>query len=378
MNKKIMIIAGEASGDLHGSALITELKKLDPELELTGIGGSKMEKAGMEIIYHIQDMAFLGFAEVVKHLPFIRKVRDTLLEKIERENIKEVVLIDYPGFNLNFARKIKARGVKVIYYISPQIWAWGQKRIKKIRMFVDKMIVLFPFEKEFYKDAGVDVECVGHPLVERIDEYNFLSKDELYDKLSLSMDKEILLIMPGSRKQEVERIFTDVLKGAEKIAEKYNMHIVAACSENISEDLLHQYSEGIEYKVAHNLNYDLLRTSKFGIIKSGTSTVEAGYLQLPGIVVYRTNKLTYLIGKALIKVNNIAMANIIAGKTLFRELIQDEVTPSKIFEAADNVLSDSSVYNRLKEELLIIKERLGETGASKKAAELIIAELNEA
>ena len=296
-----MIIAGEVSGDLHGSALINSIKQVDAEIELTGIGGNLMQQAGMDLIYHIRDMAFLGFTEVVKHLPFIKKVQKDLLNLVKEEKIKRVVLIDYPGFNLNIAPKLKELGVEIFYYISPQIWAWGQGRIKKIKKFIDKMIVLFPFEKEFYANAGVDVEYVGHPLVERIAEYNFLTKDELNRKLGLNTDKEILLVMPGSRTQEVERIFPEVIKGAARIADKFKMHIVVSCSENIDQKTLHKLAGELKFTVSQGFNYDLLTHSKFGIIKSGTSTLETGLLQLPSLVVYKTGELTFRIGKTLAK-----------------------------------------------------------------------------
>ncbi len=168
MNDKLMIIAGEVSGDLHGASLISELKKRNKNISVYGIGGDKMKDARMEIVYHINKMAFLGFVEVVKHIPFVKQVQKDLINIIKEKDIKDVVLIDYPGFNLNFAKKLKALNVKVIYYISPQIWAWGAGRIKKIKKLVDKMIVLFPFEEEMYKKENINVEFVGHPLLERI------------------------------------------------------------------------------------------------------------------------------------------------------------------------------------------------------------------
>ncbi|WKZ68604.1 MAG: lipid-A-disaccharide synthase [Melioribacteraceae bacterium] len=377
MNKKLMIIAGEVSGDMHGAVLISEIKKLDPEVSVVGIGGNLMQISGMELLYHIKDMSFLGFTEVIKHIPFIKRVQKNLLSHIKQNNIKEVVLIDYPGFNLNLAPKIKKLGAKVYYYISPQIWAWGQGRVKKIRKYIDKMIVLFPFEKDFYQNANVVVDYVGHPLIDRISEYNFLSKQELYSKLNLDLSKEILLVMPGSRKQEIERIFPEVITGAKSIAAKYNMHIIVACSENIEEDLLKEIAGNIEFTISHGNNYDLLANSKFGIIKSGTSTLETGLMELPSIVVYKTAGLTYRIGKALAKINNIAMANIILGKTVLPELIQDDVNERKVFLEADKILSDIKLYQKIKDELSLIKEKLGSPGASKRAAEIIVAGYNE-
>lgn len=372
-----MIIAGEVSGDLHGSALIKEIKNIDQSVNVIGIGGNSMQSAGMELVYHIRDMAFLGFTEVVKHLPFIKKVQKKLLNIVKEENIKRVVLIDYPGFNLNIAPKLKELGAEVYYYISPQIWAWGQGRVKKIKKFIDKMIVLFPFEKDFYSTHGVDVEYVGHPLIERIADYKFLKNEELFSKLNLENDKEILLVMPGSRNQEVERIFPEVIQAAEKIAERYSMNIVVSCAENIDESKLKSLAPSVNFTICHGNIYDLLAHSKFGIIKSGTSTLEAGILKLPSIVVYKTGEMTYRIGKTLAKIDNIAMANIIAGETVLPELLQNEVSEKKIFETADKILGDPKLYHTIKEKLSIIKKKLGEPGASKRAAELITAGFNE-
>lgn len=373
-----MIIAGEVSGDMHGSALINSIKEMEPNMQISGIGGNLMQSAGMELIYNIKDMAFLGFAEVVKHIPLIKRVQKNLLKKIKNEEIKEVVLIDYPGFNLNIAPKIKKLGAKVYYYISPQIWAWGQGRVKKIQKYVDKMIVLFPFEKEFYQKAGVEVDYVGHPLIDRLAEYNFLSKDELFQKLKLDDDKEILLVMPGSRKQEIERIFPEVIKGAKKIADKFNMQIVVACSENIDDNMLHNLAEGIDFVLSKGYNYDLLANAKFGLIKSGTSTLETGLFKLPSLVVYKTGMLTYYIGRTIIKVKNLAMANIILGETVLPELIQSDVNKEKIFVEADKILSSQVMYSTIKEKLSQIKDKLGSAGASRRAAEIIIAGINEA
>ena len=372
-----MVIAGEVSGDMHGSALISSIKQIDPGIELCGIGGNLMKAEGMELIYNIKDMAFLGFSEVIKHIPFIKHVQKDLLNRIEQGNIKEVVLIDYPGFNLNIAPKIKKLGAKVYYYISPQIWAWGQGRVKKIKKYVDKMIVLFPFEKDFYEKAGVEVEYVGHPLIERIANYKFLSKEDLYNKLNLDPAKNILLVMPGSRKQEIEKIFPEVIKGAEKIANKYSMQIVVACSENIDGDSLKEAAGNIDFIVSKGYNYDLLSHAKFGLIKSGTSTLETGLMELPSLVVYKTGKLTYRIGKALAKIKNLAMANIILGETVLPELIQDDVNANKIFEEADNILGSPQKYATIQQRLSEIKEKLGTPGASKRAAEIIIAGYNE-
>ncbi len=374
-----MIIAGEASGDLHGSALITELMKLDSSIQIFGIGGNKMIKQGMNTLYHINDMAFLGFSEIIKHLPFIRKVKKKLLNFAEKEKIKTVVLIDYPGFNLSIAKSFNKKGIKNIYYISPQIWAWGNKRIKKIKKLISKMIVLFPFEKEMYAQNNVDAEFVGHPLVNKISNYNFLSKEELITKYSLDTTKEILLLLPGSRKQELEKIFPASIEAAEKLSEKFNLQTVIAGAENIDESYFNRYKNRFNFKVIKGDTYSLLKNAKFAIVKSGTSTLEAGIIGTPFIVVYATSFLTYKIGKKLVKINNIALANIVAGKTIVEELIQDDVNPDTIYERSMKIINDEEKYNLLKKNLTVIKNKLKTEGnPSKKAAEIIYAELLKA
>ncbi|MCB0747318.1 MAG: lipid-A-disaccharide synthase [Ignavibacteriae bacterium] len=377
MNKKIMIIAGEASGDLHGAALIDELLKIDPQLEISGIGGDKMIKSGLKKIYHISEMSFLGFVEVIKHLPFIKKVKANLINHVQIEGIKTVVLIDYPGFNLSIAKSFYKLGVKNIYYISPQIWAWGKGRIKKIKKIINKMIVFFPFEKELYTSNNVHSDFVGHPLVNKIETFDFLSKKELVEKYNLDEEKDILVLLPGSRKQEISEIFKDIIDGAEKIANEFNLQIVIAGADNIEEEYIRSFSNSSNYKVIKGDTYSLLKNAKFAIVKSGTSTLETAIIGTPFLVVYKTSYLTYLIGKSLIKINNIALANIVAEKTIVKELIQNEVTANNIYKEAKNILGDQKKTEKLKNDLSEIKRKLKTEGnPNKKAAEIIYAELN--
>jgi lipid-A-disaccharide synthase len=371
-----MIITGEVSGDFIGAALIKELKSVNSHLNIVGIGGDKMIAEGMVLTYHSDQMAFLGFVEVLKHLPFIRKVQKKLIDVIKDEKIKCVVLIDYPGFNLSIAKKLKPLGVKVIYYVSPQIWAWAKGRIKKVKMFVDKMLVVFPFEVEFYGKENIDVEYVGHPLVERISTYKFLNKSEFYSKFNLKTDKEILLVMPGSRKQEVKEIFPEAIKAAGKLANKFNLQTVVARSKNIDEEYLRHLSGGEKFVSIEDHNYELMKYSRFGIIKSGTSTLEAGYFSLPMVIVYKTNPLTYLIGKQLVKLDRIGMVNILLDEMVVPELIQNNANAENIFKEASNILSDNQVYESLKLRLGRVKEKLGGEGASEKAARSILEILN--
>ena len=374
---KLMIITGEVSGDLIGASLIRELNKLDAGLTIFGIGGDKMREQGMNILYHINKMAFLGFTEVVKHLPFIKKVQADLLAVAKKEEIKNVVLIDYPGFNLNIAKKFKKNGMKIIYYISPQLWAWGSGRMKKIKRLVNKMLVVFPFEEKLYKSNNVDVEFVGHPLVDRINEYQFLSKEELFSKFDLDGSKELLLLMPGSRKHEVEKLFPQIIKAAKKLADEFNLQIVIAYSSNIDENLFHELSGQSDCKVITGFTYDLMKYAKFGIVKSGTSTLEAGYFALPMIIVYKISGLTYLIIKKLIKVSKIGMVNILLEDNVVPELIQNDVSEENIYASGKKILNDKEHYNSVKVKLSKVKDKLGNEGASARAAKQIYALMNE-
>ena len=374
---KLMIITGEVSGDLIGAALIMELKSSQPDLNITGIGGDKMKAAGMNLVYHTNQMAFLGFVEVVKHLPFIRQVQKRLIEVIKEKNINCIVLIDYPGFNLSIAKKLKPLGVKIIYYVSPQLWAWAKGRVKKVKRRVDKMLVVFPFEVDFYHKENVNVEYVGHPLVEGIGQYKFLSKDEFFSKFALDRPKEILLVMPGSRRQEVKEIFPEIIKAADRLAKNFNMQVVVARSKNIDEKYFQSVSGSNNFYLIEDFTYELMKYAKFGIIKSGTSTLEAGYFALPMIVVYKTSFLTYLIGKQLIKLDRIGMVNILMNEMVVPELIQSEANSENIFKIASDILSNQKIYQEVKHKLELVKEKLGGSGASKRAAGKVLEILNE-
>jgi lipid-A-disaccharide synthase len=375
--KSIMIIAGEVSGDMHGASLLAELKKLDSTLQVFGIGGDRMRSEGMELIYHIDKMAFLGFAEIIKHLPFIRKVQRDLIAEVKSRKTKHVVLIDYPGFNLSIAKKLKKLEPELIYYISPQVWAWGKGRVKKIKALFKKVLVVFPFEEKFFLEKGVDAEFVGHPLMQEIENYKFLTKDELNTKFDLNPEKEILLILSGSRKHEVRDIFPEAITAAEKLANLFNMQIIAACSTGIDEKIFYELTSKRNFKIVKGYTYDLFNHAKFGIIKSGTSTLEAGLFGLPMVIVYKASKLTYLIGKTLVKIKNIGMANIILEERVVPELIQNDVSAEKIYLEAKNILSDAEQFQYIKMKLSGIKEKLGNSNAPQNAAKIIYSLINE-
>jgi len=375
LSKNILVIAGEASGDLHGASLIRELKKLDPEISIIGIGGNRMKAQGMELLFHINQMAFLGFAEVVKHIPFIRKVQEKILTEAAERQIKTAVLIDYPGFNLNIAGKLKEQNVDIIYYIAPQVWAWGLSRMKKIKRLVSKMLVVFPFEENLFLKSGVNAEYIGHPLLEQIKDYPYLDKESFFRKFDLDLEKGILLVLPGSRVQEVKKIFPQVIPAAVKLAHEYNLQTVVACSHDIDETIFSNLSTIKDYRIIKDHTYDLYKFSDFGIIKSGTSTLEAGLFGLPMVVVYTTNYMTYLIGRSVIKIDRIALVNIVANEKIVTELIQNDVNPEKIYKESSILLSDPERYQAMKDQLSALRNKLGLIGASRKGADIIYSYL---
>jgi len=375
--RNIMIIAGEVSGDILGGELSEELKRIDSEIKLCGIGGDKMKQAGVEIVCHINRLAFLGFAEVIRHIPFVKKVQNDLVEVIKEKNIKHIIMIDYPGFNLNFAKKIKPLGVKILYYVSPQVWAWGKGRIKKIKRLVRKMFVVFSFEEKIYSDEGIDVEFVGHPLLDRINKYDYLTKEKFIESYNLDPAKDILLVLPGSRKFEIEKIFPACVKAALRLKKEFNLQIVVAGASNIEEKLFAGISPLSEYKIIKNRNYELMKYSKVGLIKSGTSTLESGLFGLPMVIVYKTSRLTYFISKSLVNLKNIGMANIISGENVVPELIQHDVNPESIYREVKKILSDGDLFDSIKRKLLTIKSKLGSEGAAKRTARSIYSLLNE-
>lgn len=374
MGKRYLIIAGEASGDLHGSALVKALKVIDPSVELFGIGGDKMEKEGVKLLFHIKQMAFLGFGEVVKHLPYIIKVQKRLLLEARKKKVDAVVLIDYPGFNLNIAKKFKKTGLRVVYYIAPQVWAWGQNRVKKLKERTDIVLSVFPFEEKFFLSKGLNVEFVGNPLAERIFNYSFIPEIEFREKWGLNPNKPILAVLPGSRNHEVELLLKPALEGGRKLVKDFGFQIVVGCADTIDDSLLREIDNGIDYTVIKGYQFEIKKYATLGIVKSGTSTMEAALLDMPSVLIYKTSNLTYQIGKRLIKIGNLGMVNIIAEETIVPELIQDEVTAENIYNKASELLLSPELLKKQTDGFDRIKANLGKHKASETAAKIILNE----
>lgn len=366
----IMIVAGEQSGENYGALLARELQEGDPGVRLFGIGGDLMRDAGVNLLFHVRELAFMGFAEVIRHLPFIRKVMKRCVDALDQFKPDTVVLIDYPGFNLRFARRAKERGIRVIYYISPQVWAWGSSRVEKMKGLIDHMIVVFPFEEELYAQAGIPATFVGHPIVETLatgsSRADFLRTHELEDR-------PLLALLPGSRRQEILRHLPVFAKAAIELKQKHGCAVAVAKASAVPRDCydgILKTSAGIS--IVENDTHRLLEHAHAAIVASGTATVETAFYLTPMVVAYRTNPLTYLIGKQLINVRHIGMINILAGKQVAPEIIQYQLTADNLIRVVDPYLLDEQLYRNAIDNLRKVKSLLGKRGASAKAAGIIL------
>lgn len=368
---RVMIIAGEASGDLHGAGVVRALKRANPECMIYGIGGEKMQAEGMELIYNIRELAFMGFLEVLQHLPLIRSVERTLavLLKVRRPDV--VLLIDYPGFNLRFARAVKQAGIKVVYYISPQVWAWNRGRVKKMKSLVDRMLVVFPFEVEIYRSEGIAVDFVGHPLLEELTEPQ--GRREFCKRYGLDEGKPILGLFPGSRRQEIERLFPVMIGAARLLHASIGVQTVVGVSSILDADFMRSFlRDDFPVQLVQHATYDCMKNADTALVTSGTATLEAGCYRTPMIVVYKTSFLTYVIGRLLVRIKNIGLVNIVAGRTIVPEILQWSVTPQRLAAEAGRLLGDADARWRMSDELSVVRERLGHAGASERVANVIL------
>ncbi len=365
--RTILLIAGEVSADQHGSHLLQALKQLEPQLNVWGIGGDALQNQGMELLFHVKQMSFLGVGEVIRHLPFIRKVMKTITQRARQQKPDAAILIDYPGFNLRLAKKLKKMGIPVIYYISPQLWAWGKGRVKVIKECVDLMLVLFPFEKEFYAKHGIHAQYVGHPLVDR--HHAFLPK-----KFKQVGDGPVTLgLLPGSRQNEIRTLLPRMVQTARLlIAEGAIQRVLVAKVPHLTNEF-YQQAAGIfseTFSLMEVPMEELLPQLDVALVASGTATLETAYYSVPMVIVYQVNALTYWLGRLLIKVSHIGLANIVAEEEIAPELIQHQFTPEKAANLLRKMLNPQ-VNEQLRQRMLIIRKKLGEPGASKRAAENI-------
>jgi lipid-A-disaccharide synthase len=370
---KYYLIAGEASGDLHGSNLIKELKKLDPSADFRSWGGDKMQQAGSVLVKHIKDLAFMGFSEVLKNLRTIFKNIKLCKQDILEYHPDVLILIDYPGFNLRIAKWAKEQGLKVIFYISPQIWAWKESRVHQIKKDVDKMLVILPFEKDFYKKHQYEVEYVGHPLVQVIEDFQQTTNNK-------QETTNVIALLPGSRKQELNIKLPIMLQVAEHFPE-YQFVIAKApgISDEFYGELIRSMTNDQQPTIhtVRNKTYELLSHAKAALVTSGTATLETALFGVPQIVCYKGNNLSYQLAKRLIKVKYISLVNLIMNKEVVKELIQHDLTVENLKSELHKILYDNSKKDQINKDYSKLKKILSAGGnASANAAKIIINEMS--
>jgi lipid-A-disaccharide synthase len=368
------LIAGEASGDLHGSKLMEALKKQDPQAHFRYFGGDRMEAvAPGGLALHYRKMAYMGITEVIIHLRAITRNLRQCKEEITTFHPDVVILIDYPGFNLRMAEYAHNNGYRVFYYISPKLWAWKQHRVKKIKAFVEKMFIILPFEKDFYRKFGVETEYLGNPVVDEVarQKEKVLSRKELLKKQGLP-DRPVIALLPGSRKQELHYNLPAMLN----LVKDYPGHqflIAGAPAFNISDYA--PFIKDTDVKVIFDHTYDLLHAAVAALVTSGTATLETALMGVPQVVIYRMNSLTYTIGKHFVNIEFFSLVNLILGKEAVKELLQKEVTPQRIRTELNKILSDTPARQQMIADYRRLQEILGEPGVSQRVAQRMFESL---
>lgn len=370
MKKSVLIIAGEVSGDLHAAKAVQAIKALSPETEFWGIGGDDLRAEGVELLQHTDKMSVMGVVEVLKQYRFFKAVFAQVLAEVDKRKPDAALLVDYPGFNLRLAAELKKRGVKVYYYISPKVWAWNKKRIPKMAQVIDRLLVIFPFEVEVFEGTDLQVDFVGNPLVAQIDE--FLAGEEL--PLPWQSERRIALL-PGSRRQEIERILPTMLGAAKKLEETFpEVSFVIATPnariEQIVNEQIARCAEGpARLSVICGHARELMRQAEAAIVTSGTATLETALIGTPHILVYKTSPMTYWIGVRVVKIAYLGLVNIIAKRSVCPELIQDAATPETLAMELGKLMSDTPERDAMLAGYAEVRQMLG----AKKAAENVAA-----
>jgi lipid-A-disaccharide synthase len=369
--KTVMIVAGEASGDMHGAGLVREMLKIDPSLHFYGIGGNRLQEAGVKLLANASAMAVVGLTEVISKLGSIFKIMNKMKRSLDEIKPDLVILIDYPDFNLPLARAAHKRGIKVFYYISPQVWAWRKNRIQQIKKTVTKMAVILPFEVDTYRQAGFPVHYVGHPLLDQVKiDY---SQEQARKEFDLQKNDTIIGLLPGSRNSEVVKLLPEMLRAAEIIAKKIpDTQFVLPLADTLDKKTIAGIMSGftVNVKVISGRTYEVISCCDLAIVASGTATLETALLGVPMIIVYKISPLSYFIGKLAIQVKNIGLVNIIAGKTIVPELIQAEASGARIAAEALTILNNEPKREEIIRELAGIRAKLGNPGAALRTAKL--------
>jgi lipid-A-disaccharide synthase len=378
----VLVVAGEASGDAHAAALVREIGLIAPDLVAVGVGGDLMEAAGAELLQHYRGIAVVGITEVVSHLGAIRSAMNTLVDAVDTRPVAGVVLVDYPDFNMTLARRLRRRhpDLPIVYFISPQVWAWRSGRVHKLARLVDRMLVILPFEKEVYAQAGVAVDFVGHPLLDDAD--SAASRESIATRHGLDASRRWLGLLPGSRAREVERLLPPMLGAAALALEQGDYEVVIPRARGVARDLfaaaVARLDPGVRarVKVVEDDYHALLPHLHVAAVCSGTATLEIALAGTPEVVVYKTSWLTYNLGKLLVRISNIALVNVVGERRGVPELLQGEVNPANIARHLLPLAAEGSARSECLAFLRDVRARLGEPGASARAAAAVVEELD--
>lgn len=370
--KKLLVISGEASGDLHGGNVLAELVKLRSDLDMFGTGGEKMRSLGVRLFYHAKDLAVIGIWEVLKKYSFFKGVMDEMTAVLDKEKPDALFLVDYVGFNLRFAAIAKKKGYKVICYVAPQVWSWKKNRIEDIKKYVDELIVLFPFEVDFFRKEGMETHCFGHPLLDIVKPD--LDKKTLWKKWSFDPEKKLVSLLPGSRRNEVLKHLPTLFKMAEFLnRQRPDLQFAFPMANTVSKEdvqpFLNQTTADIT--LVEGDTYNVVAYSDVATVASGTATLETAILQTPMVIFYKTSALTYFIGKYIVHIDRVGLPNIVLGEDIVPEVIHVGFSPENLGKEVLRILDNPAIQNQMKQDLVRVKEKLGAPGAYAKTAEFL-------
>ncbi len=376
MNSKVMIVAGEASGDLHASGLVREILKKRPNLEIFGVGGDRMQQQGVRLLYHINEMSVLGFWDVLRRFAFFQKVYHRLVSAMNELQPDLLILIDYPGMNLKLARVAKKRNIKVFYYIAPQVWAWGSNRIQKMVSLVDKMAVIIPFEEKMFQAAGIDAKFVGHPLLEIVT--SKMGRDEFFKRQGLAKNQKVIGLLPGSRVLEVKRLLPEMVQTVQQLRKTHpEIQTIISKADTVASNVYQEILlNNNQLKIVENATYEIMKHSDLLIVASGTATLESALFNTPLIIVYKVDPISYLIGKQLVKIDSIGLVNVIAEEKIVPEFIQNQFASERLLPDIEKLLYDKKQRDQVISDLKKIKQKLGEPGASARSAAIALETMN--
>ena len=366
---RILISAGEASGDIHAAAVTRELKKIAPETEVFGMGGDCLREAGGEVLFDIKEHGVMGFAEIICKLPALFKLKNAFAKVMEERRPDCLVVVDYPGFNMRLAKLAKSMGIPVVSYISPSAWAWHKSRARSVAQIVNKVAAIFPFEYEVYKAAGADTEFVGHPLVDIVKPH--LTQADAWEKAGKQAGRDLILLLPGSRLMEIQKT---MLQAAKLILEKRpDTDFTMPRAKTIPLEMLENMvkAAGVPVKIIEGDNYDVMFSADLALATSGTVTLEAALCGLGSVIVYKTSPVTAFIARRVINIPDIGLPNIVAGRHILPELLQEDFTPERLQQEALKLLEPER-NAQMKKDLAYVKERLGASGAVHRVAELVL------